>query len=368
MYYIGLMSGTSLDGVDAALVDFSGTTPALLTTHLEPIPKALRAKLLSLTLPGDSEIDRMGQVDNAFADCQVNAVNHLLEKAGIPPSQIIAIGSHGQTIRHRPDFASPFTLQIGNPARMTEALNITVIADFRRRDMAAEGQGAPLVPAFHEWLFQTSAEHRFVVNIGGIANVTVLDKDSSIQAIGYDTGPGNVLMDYWIDKCRQLPCDVNGQWAAEGRVNQTLLEHLLSTDYLQLPHPKSTGRELFNGPWLEQKLIKSGISCSAEDIQATLLEFTAISISQAIERHNISEKSIFICGGGAENLGLFTRLSEYLAPNPVHKTDHLGVPASWLEACAFAWLAKQCLEKQTGNLPAVTGAKGRRILGAIYQP
>lgn len=367
MLYIGLMSGTSLDGVDAVLVDFSTPLPTLLASHLEPIPAILRDQLLSLTQPGNNEIDRMGQADSVFADCQVSAIRHLLAKTTITPDQITAIGSHGQTIRHRPDFPAPFTLQIGNPARMAEQLGITVIADFRRRDMAADGQGAPLVPAFHEWLFHDDTQDRFIVNIGGIANVTVLHKDNTKPALGYDTGPGNVLMDYWINKHLQKDCDENGRWASTGIVINDFLDQLLSTAYLQLPYPKSTGRELFSGEWLEQQLRKLNEVYLPEDVQATLLEFTATTITQAINSHASTDKSIFICGGGAENQQLFGHLQGLLSPAEVQKTEHLGIPAQWLEACAFAWLAKRCIEKDSGNLPAVTGAKGRRILGAIYQ-
>lgn len=365
--FIGLMSGTSLDGIDVALVDFSQATPQLIATHLEPIIPELREQLLALSLPGNNEIDRMGEADNAFALNQVTAIENLLAKTDYSIKQVTAVGSHGQTIRHRPDFDSPFTLQIGNPALMTEKLSCTVIADFRRRDMAAGGQGAPLVPAFHEWLFQHDQQLRFVVNIGGIANVTVLHTDSATDAVGYDTGPGNVLMDYWVHKNQGVSCDKNGRWATTGQVIPKLLNQLMKADYLHLSYPKSTGRELFNGYWLEEQLALTAIPASTEDVQATLLEFTALTITNAIQSHKGDNKQVFLCGGGAENQALFSRIQDLLGDIKLAKTEQLGVPAVWLEACAFAWLAKRCLEGLPGNLPAVTGAKKRRILGAIYQ-
>lgn len=365
--YIGLMSGTSLDGIDAVLVDFSTTPPNLISSHIEAIAPLLRAELLALSLPGDNEIDRMGEVDSAFADNQVKAIQALLVKTDIDISQVKAIGSHGQTIRHRPNFQRPFTLQIGDPNRMAEQLNCTVVADFRRRDMAAGGEGAPLVPAFHEWLFQVTSHHRMVINIGGIANVTVLDRDQSIEALGYDTGPGNVLMDYWTQTHLDQPCDLNGQWADSGQCHPQLLEQLMETAYLKQAYPKSTGRELFNGPWLEQQLQLLATDVKPADVQTTLLEFTARTIAQAVQQHKLEPLDIFICGGGADNPALMARLRALLTPHRVSRTDELGIPSAWLEACAFAWLAKQCLEAKPGNLPAVTGAKGRRILGAIYQ-
>lgn len=365
--YIGLMSGTSLDGIDVALVDFSQNKPELLASHLHPIPNPLKQQLLKLTLPGDNEIDRAGEADNQFAQCQVAAIEQLLATTTYSTTDIAAIGSHGQTIRHRPDFQSPFTLQIGNPALMAEQLDTTVIADFRRRDIAAGGEGAPLVPAFHEWLFRDPERHRVVVNIGGIANITVLASKADSSVLGYDTGPGNVLMDYWTQKHRQRPCDLDGQWASTGQTNPVLLKQLMETPYLTQPYPKSTGRELFNGPWLEQQLNKYGEEITHEDVQATLLAFTAKTIANSIKSHQLTPLDVFVCGGGANNSALMSALSLELSPHQVGITDTLGVPANWLEACAFAWLAKQCLEGKPGNLPAVTGAKGRRILGAIYQ-
>ncbi len=365
--YVGLMSGTSLDGVDAALVDFSSSLPRLVATHLEPIPSTLKSELLALTQPGDGEIDRMGVSDASFADLQARAVTALLKHSNTHPSTICAIGSHGQTIRHRPEFDTPFTLQIGDPSRIAEHTGITVVADIRRRDMAAGGEGAPLVPAFHEAFLATTTTNRIVINIGGIANVTVLDKEPGLPVLGYDTGPGNVLMDSWIQRHQQLDYDSNGEWASHGVVNQELLQRLLDTPYLKQPPPKSTGRELFHPAWLDQHLSLANLTINDVDIQATLLEFTAQTISLAVLSHNYSELEVYLCGGGARNEALATRIGQLLAPHQVSPTDTLGIPCEWLEACAFAWFAKACLEKQPANLPSVTGAKGRRILGAIYQ-
>ncbi|MEH6627186.1 MAG: anhydro-N-acetylmuramic acid kinase [Motiliproteus sp.] len=365
--YIGLMSGTSLDGIDVALVDFSEQLPKLVASNLEEIPPDLKAELLALTQPGADEIDRMGIADVRFADLQAHAINKLLAQISIDPTTVRAIGSHGQTIRHRPDFDYPFTLQIGDPNRIAEQTGITVVADIRRRDMAAGGEGAPLVPAFHARFLKSSSQHRMVINIGGIANVTVLDKNDACEVIGYDTGPGNVLMDSWINRHQQLSHDANGDWAASGCIYQPLLKQLLTTPYLQQLPPKSTGRELFHIDWLDQQLSDSARALPAEDIQATLLEFTARSICESVLSHNYPTLEIYLCGGGARNIALSQRLQQLLAPHQVMTTDALGISCEWLEASAFAWLARACLQGETGNLPSVTGARGPRVLGAIYQ-
>ncbi len=365
--YIGLMSGTSLDGIDVALVDFSEQHPKLIASRLEAIPADLKAELLSLTQPGKNEIDRMGMADVRFADLQAQAVNKLLAQNSIDPTAVLAIGSHGQTIRHRPDFEHPFTLQIGDPNRIAEQTGITVVADIRRRDIAAGGEGAPLVPAFHQRFLKSPSQHRMVINIGGIANITVLDKNNDCDAIGYDTGPGNVLMDSWINRHQNTSHDEGGAWAASGCIYQPLLEQLLSTPYLRQSPPKSTGRELFHIDWLDQQLDDRARSAPTEDIQATLLEFTARSICDAVLSHNYAGLEIYLCGGGARNTALCQRLQQLLAPHQVMTTDALEISCEWLEACAFAWLARACLQGEAGNLPSVTGARGRRVLGAIYQ-
>lgn len=365
--YIGLMSGTSLDGVDAVLVDFSSAFPQLLGTHMEPMKAELRNELLALTQPGDNEIDRMGRADVLFADLQVQVIRQLLNKCQVSPTAIRAIGSHGQTIRHRPDFDTPFTLQIGDPSRMVEQLGIDVIADFRRRDMAAGGEGAPLVPAFHDAYIRHPGKNRAVVNIGGIANVTLLNQDTRQPTLGYDTGPGNVLMDAWIEHHLGRSYDLNGIWAKSGQIDQELLDQLLATPYLQLPPPKSTGRELFHLQWLQDHIEALDKPMAPEDAQATLLELTARSIADNLMALSLPSLEIYLCGGGARNLQLVQRLKTLVSPHFLSTTDSLGLPCEWLEATAFAWLAKACLERRSGNLPAVTGANGTRILGAIYQ-
>lgn len=366
--YIGLMSGTSLDGVDAALISFTNNQATLLDTYFLPFTDQVKTDALSLTAPGDNEIDRMGELDNTLGEIYAQAVNKLLQKSNISPKQITAIGSHGQTIRHRPSANQPFTLQIGNPTIIAERTGITTVADFRRRDMAAGGQGAPLVPAFHQDLF-SGQRNRIILNVGGIANVTYLPIDTSINVTGFDTGPGNMLMDAWIHKHCDKPFDQNGDWAASGKVRPSLLANLLADDYYTNAPPKSTGREKYNLEWLEMKLEENDYQqTSAEDVQATLCELTAVTITQAIEKWCKHSEEILICGGGAHNQHLIQRLQTLLGPRKVGLTNELGIDADWVEATAFAWLAKQAVEGLPGNLPAVTGASHPVILGAIYPP
>ena len=365
--FIGLMSGTSLDGIDAVVVDLSTNFPKLVSSHLEPFPTQLRSELLALTQPGDNEIDRAGRADIRFASLQAQAVHQLLKKAQLNPQSINAIGSHGQTIRHRPKGNYPFTLQIGDPNTLAESTGIKVVADFRRRDMAAGGQGAPLVPAFHEYYLRSHENNRIVLNIGGISNITLLEKDARQATLGYDTGPGNVLMDAWIERHRHQSYDQNGEWALSGSINKPLLSLMLETEYLKFAPPKSTGRELFHIGWLDQTLQELTSPVSTADVQATLLEFTATTISNAVQSHQLEQLELFACGGGARNQALLDRLTQQLFPTPVITTDTLGLPCEWLEAIAFAWLAKACVDGTYSNLPSVTGAKGGRVLGGIYQ-
>ncbi|MEH6471602.1 MAG: anhydro-N-acetylmuramic acid kinase [Halopseudomonas sp.] len=366
-YYIGLMSGTSLDGIDAVIVNFKPQQIELLASCSQPIPTELKQTLLSLTQPGDNEIEQLGRADIQFSQLQAQIVNDLLQQSGLQPDQILAIGSHGQTIRHRPNGNTPFSLQIGDPNTLAELTGITVTADFRRRDLAAGGQGAPLVPAFHAQLFGSDRVDRVIVNIGGMANITLLPKDKSIQTIGYDTGPGNILIDSWIRRHQQLAYDSCGDWARQGQINKPLLEQLLQLEYFDQTPPKSTGREQFNLNWIEQQLTTQANPVGGVDVQATLTELTARSIADAIRQHDLDNPELYICGGGAHNDFLLERLQAQLGGTTIAKTDTLGLPADWVEACAFAWLAQRCLEGLPGNLPAVTGASGNRILGAIYQ-
>lgn len=358
------MSGTSLDGVDAALVDFSpaehGTQFCRIAgTQFVAYPPALRHELLALHAASENELERTALLGNRLAALYAQAVEQLLNRAGFEPSLINVIGCHGQTIRHRPELG--FTLQIGNAALLAELTGISVVADFRSRDIAAAGQGAPLVPAFHQAAFADARYHRVIVNIGGIANLTSLPVGGQIS--GFDSGPGNMLMDAWSEIHLGKAYDESGHWAASGQPIDELLEALLAHDFFRQPPPKSTGRELFNLQWLRQYLQPGHKSV---DIQRTLLELTAHSIAVAINKHCDGADEVYVCGGGAHNRALLQRLQQLVHPAKISLTDDLGVSVDWVEAAAFAWLARQCLRNQAGNIPAVTGAKGSRVLGAIY--
>lgn len=360
------MSGTSLDAIDVALVDFTHhSSPKLIHARNWAIPSALRAAIEHLCQPGGDEINRMGELDIKIGELFADAVLTALQDANISPEQICAIGSHGQTIRHHPFRASPFTLQIGDPNTIAFRTNITTVADFRRMDIAAGGQGAPLVPAFHDAVLRSASENRVIVNIGGMANITLLAQNLPVS--GFDTGPGNVLMDAWIQKHRQLLHDDQGNWARSGQCNDALLQCLLSHPYFALPAPKSTGRETFHLAWLESILVKCG-ELATQDIQRTLLEFTACSISQSVQSLPATIQRVLLCGGGSHNTLLMERIAALLPDAAIGSTSDVGVPADWLEAMAFAWLAKQRLEGKTGNAPAVTGASRPCVLGGVYLP
>ena len=361
--YIGLMSGTSLDSIDAVAVRFEPEFE-LIASHSEAIPPAIHAATLALFNPGDNEIERLGRLDLELAKLFAIAVENLIRQHHLDRQQIAAIGSHGQTIRHRPE--ANFTLQIGDPNLIAERTGITTIGDFRRRDMAAGGQGAPLVPAFHSALFRHPEHNRVVVNIGGMANLTILQASETKPVLGYDTGPGNVLMDSWIMQHRQESYDRDGRWAAQGRVQPQLLKQMLALPYFCEPPPKSTGREQFNLPWLEQMVGALAVKPQPEDVQATLLELTAITIADAINSHQLSDLQVFLCGGGSHNSQLRSRLSELLKPHYLNTSAELNLDPDWVEAAAFAWLAYRTLNRQSGNIPDVTGAAGYRPLGAIH--
>lgn len=363
--YIGLMSGTSADAIDAALVNFH-TTPQLIAHHTLPLPAQIRQQIHALSLPGDNEIDRLGSLDVDLGKLFAQASLELLAKAGIGAAQITAVGSHGQTIRHRPP-GSPegtFTLQIGDPNLIAELTEITTVADFRRRDIAAGGQGAPLVPAFHRAIFHSSEKDRVIVNIGGMANITWLPAQGPV--LGFDTGPGNVLMDTWTAEHLGKSYDQDGAWAASGQVCATLLAELLTEPYFRMPAPKSTGRESFNRFWLEGYLRKLTTTLAPTDIQATLLELTAITIANSTNNLSQAPKEIFVCGGGAYNTTLMQRLAQLMLQDSVASTAALGVDPQWIESMAFAWLAQQTINHQPGNLCEVTGAKREVILGGVY--
>ena len=360
--FIGLMSGTSLDGVDAALVQFNNEQqPFVLKTHFLAYPTDLRAAILALQHPTENELETTALMANTLANLYADAVHQLLEIAKIKPNEVAAIGCHGQTIRHRPELG--FTLQIGNSAVLAEMTGITVVSDFRSRDIAAGGQGAPLVPAFHQAIFSHSTLNRAVINIGGIANITYLSQSSPL--IGFDSGPGNMLLDAWIKQHKNLNYDANGAWASTGQVIEPLLATMLSEPFFNLTPPKSTGRDLFNDKWLKKHL--AGNSYQPQDVAFTLVSLTALSIHHALMQYCCEVDEVYLCGGGAHNTLLVNQLQSLLSNKKVETTDKLGIGLDWVEAIAFAWLAELCLNHHTASLPEVTGAKGARILGAIYQ-
>lgn len=365
--YIGLMSGTSLDAVDAVLVDFAGGL-RLAGTHTVPLTPELRSRLAALCRGGPDDIERMGRLDVEMGELFAQAALGVLSSSEHAASEIRAIGSHGQTIRHRPLASPGFSLQIGDPNVIAERTGIAVVADFRRRDMAAGGQGAPLVPAFHAAVFGHPARNRIILNLGGIANITVLPAGNPDAVSGFDTGPANLLMDGWSMACRGLAYDAGGEWAASGDISMHLLNRLLTHPFLSLPAPKSTGREDFNLEWLRAELDGLAERLSDADVQATLLELTADTVAQSIAGLELEPGDLFLCGGGAYNTALWHRLASRLPNWVMASTSALGLAPGWVEATAFAWLARQRVERRPGNLPAVTGAKGERVLGGLYVP
>ncbi|WP_028456118.1 anhydro-N-acetylmuramic acid kinase [Chitinilyticum litopenaei] len=358
-YLIGLMSGTSLDGIDGVLVELQDQSLRLLASHSMDMPAKLRAELLALQAASADELHRAMLAGNALAEAYARVCQALLKLAGLPASAVAAIGNHGQTIRHRPECG--YTLQLANNALLAELAGIPVIGDFRSRDVAAGGQGAPLVPAFHRAMFGQPGQTRAVVNIGGFANVSWLAADGS--STGWDTGPGNVLMDLWIQGSQGHTYDENGQWAASGTASPALLARLLADPYFALPAPKSTGRDHFHAGWLAEKL--QGLTLAAADVAATLSTLTVSTIASDLRRAGTPD-AVYVCGGGAANRHLMQQLTVELAPVPVFSTTEAGIAPQWVEACAFAWLAHRCLAGLPGNLPAVTGATGPRVLGAIW--
>lgn len=361
-YFIGLLSGTSVDSVDCALVDFSDSKPMLIATHKQDYPPKLQQALHDISEHVPSVITT-GQLDRQVGEVFGEAVNQLLARQQLQASDITAIGSHGQNIHHAPHGETPFTWQIGDPNTIASYTNITTVADFRRKDIALGGQGAPLTPRFHQLLFQHKSKGRAIVNIGGIVNITWLPQDGA-DVIGFDSGPGNTLLDCWIRKHTTKIYDHDGMWAASGSVNHALLTKLLADPYFKQPYPKSTGREYFNLGWLENHLSDEPDA----DIQATLVELTAVTIADAINQLPQAVSEVFVCGGGAHNAYLMTRIAHCLEHLSVHSTNELGIDPDWIEAMAFAWFAKQTLERQPCSLPAVTGASRASVLGGIYYP
>lgn len=358
--YIGVMSGTSLDGLDIALIQ---QAPAikLIATHYIPMPESLRAELLGLCASGPDEIARSAIAQQSWVKLAAQGINTLLADQHLKPDDIRAIGSHGQTIRHEP--ARGFTVQIGNPALLAELTAITVVSDFRSRDVAAGGQGAPLVPAFHEALFEERSGNRAVLNVGGFSNLSLIETGKPVS--GFDCGPGNVLLDAWIHQQRGETFDRDGQWAASGSVEPVLLKALLGDPFFLTKGPKSTGREVFNLQWLTQHLARLP-TFAAQDVQATLLELTALTIIESLQAAQADTQELLVCGGGAHNATLMARLASLLPDTKVSSTAAYGVDPDWVEAMAFAWLAHCCLESIPANRPSVTGARGLRVLGAIY--
>lgn len=358
--YLGVMSGTSLDGLDIALIE-QREQLRLLATHYIPMPTDLRQQLLGLCASGPDEIARAALAENHWATLAAEGIKHLLREQGLQPDAIRAIGSHGQTIRHEP--ARGFTVQIGNPALLAELTGICVVGDFRRRDVAAGGQGAPLVPAFHEALFGHLGQRLAILNVGGFSNLSLIEQDKPVH--GFDCGPGNVLLDAWIERKRGQVFDADGAWAASGAVQQDLLHALLSDPFFAGSGPKSTGREVFNLTWLDGHLAQLP-SYRDEDVQATLLELTARSIIDSLGQAQQRTEALLVCGGGARNGALMARLAQLLPGAQVSSTAAHGVDPDWVEAMAFAWLAHCCLERIPANRPSVTAARGLRVLGAIY--
>lgn len=360
--YIGIMSGTSMDAVDAVLVSFANTNVEVLETTTQEIPERIKNNLLKLIQQAHCDIRLLGETDTQLGKLFAKTCNVLLKKSAQNRKNITAIGCHGQTIYHHPSATHPFTMQIGDPNIIAAQTGITTVSDFRRRDLALGGQGAPLTPAFHNYAFSRTSCDQWVLNIGGIANLTHLPSDKSQPVIGLDTGPGNTLLDLWHQKHRQLPIDFDGEWAKTGEINQPLLNKLLDDPYFKKTPPKSTGREYFNLAWLDRYLQND---TKPEDIQATLTELTATTIANSILNKKASN-IIWVCGGGAFNTFLMQRLKKHCAPASVKSSDEKGINPKWMEAAAFAWLAKQTIEKKPGNIPSVTGASTTSILGSVY--
>ena len=358
--FIGLMSGTSLDGVDAVLADFGSKRPQLLAHHHQPFEPELRRELLALNHAGEDELRRAALAANALTRHYAECVQLLLSTAGLKTAEIATIGCHGQTVRHQP--AAGYTIQLVNGALLAELTAINVVCDFRSRDVAAGGHGAPLAPAFHYAAFASQKVHRAIVNIGGIANLTDLPVNGAVS--GFDCGPGNVLLDAWAQRHLHQPLDVDGTWAQSGRMLPDLLAKLRTHEFFRRVPPKSAGREIFHSEWLESQLPHSA---APDDVQATLLALTVGAITDAVEMFCSDAREVYLCGGGARNTALMKLLTEHTKDRKVATTDVLGIAAEHVEALAFAWLARRTLRGEPGNFPTVTGARSARMLGAIYR-
>lgn len=363
--YIGLMSGTSLDGIDAVLVEFSEQKCGLIASHYHPYSSDIR-EAIKKVCNEDASLNIALETDHALGELYAEAVNSLLRNSDFSRQEIAAIGNHGQTVRHHVGKKPEYTLQLGDPNRLASLTGIPVVTDFRRKDIAEGGQGAPLVPAFHQALFSSSDENRAIINIGGIANITYLPANNRQPTTGYDSGPGNTLLDNWIEKQLNQPYDAGGNWSRSGQVDEQLLKSCLSDRFFSLKPPKSTGTDYFSLDWLENRLTTLNRILLPENVQATLVELTAKTITGAINSSDHETETLYLCGGGAKNLHLVERIRQ-LSQKKVATTESLGVSPDWVEAMAFAWLAKQTMEGKPGNLPAVTGARNEVILGAVYK-
>ena len=376
-FFIGLMSGTSLDGVDGVMAQIDKSGRLQVTKHaFVPFEAAFRADLLQLNQSGPDELHRSALAGNAIARHYAQVTQDLLQATSMKPEEVTAIGAHGQTVRHRPlefdgdaarhQAAVGYTLQLINPALLAELTGIDVVADFRSRDLAAGGQGAPLVPAFHQGVFGQSAACVAVLNIGGISNLSVLHPDGQVQ--GWDCGPGNALMDFWCARHTGLAFDRDGAWAAQGHVNQALLKQLMTEEFLQRLPPKSTGRDLFNSAWLKHHMgaLSNSHEWAPQDVQSTLTEFTALTCATDVKRHAADATSLVVCGGGALNAHLMRRLAQHVPGVTVVSSADRGLPPLQVEAAAFAWLAFKNIHRETASLTSVTGARGARVLGAVY--
>lgn len=365
--FVGLMSGTSMDAIDSAVLCCEGSSIKLSHTHEHPIPADIREQIHALSHSGADEIERMGRLDRSLGHLFADATQVLLDNAGLEPGQIRAIGSHGQTVRHRPPSGgngdTSFTLQIGDPNTIAERTGITTVADFRRRDIAAGGEGAPLAPAFHADIFARAGRNRAIVNIGGISNISLLQGEK--LSAGFDCGPGNTLLDQWTQRHLGQACDRDGQWAAQGSICKPLLNALLSHPYLTLSGPRSTGKEAFNLAWLDA-ILENLPNMEPRNVQATLAQFTAESIAAAIHTGTLDVAEAYVCGGGVHNIDLMNRLTAALPESSLDNTSVLGIDPDWVEAATFAWLASRTLSGLHGNAAVVTGATGERVLGGIY--
>jgi len=362
--FIGLMSGTSMDGIDAALVDFSANKPHIIATHTEHYPAELNRKIIAAVNLTNPRSANLSLIDTDIGQCFANAAINLLGKSSFNHTEIRAIGSHGQTIRHEPDQPDPYSLQLGNADIIAGKTGIDVVADFRRQDIEAGGQGAPLVPAFHKALFAYAGENRAVLNIGGIANLTLLPADPTLPVTGFDTGPGNTLMDNWTRKHLKTEMDTDGQWAASGTIDEGVLQRLLDDSYFKQLPPKSTGLDYFNIHWLIERTGASDITPA--NMQATLCALTATTIADAIGQHAAKTQRLLVCGGGIHNKTLMQHIKDRLDGIAIESTQQQGINPDWVEAAAFAWLAKQKLEGSPGNIPQVTGADHPVVLGSLH--